>query len=103
MPRRRKHRKIDSSTFLDDSSGLELIKLYSLRLLTRLGAHRSFIEKAYPQEITFSNDNIARLIGIDQWLDSKLEEDDGVEITTRKEVLQAIQSMHETAEAEADE
>ncbi|MBT4862787.1 MAG: AAA family ATPase [Gammaproteobacteria bacterium] len=102
MPRRCKNRKLDSSTFLDDSSGLELIKLYSLRLLTRLGAHRSFIEKAYPQEITFSNDNIARLIGIDQWLDNKLEEDDGVEITTRKEVLQAIQSMHETAEAETD-
>ncbi|MBT3204436.1 MAG: ATP-binding protein [Gammaproteobacteria bacterium] len=102
MPRYRKRNKKPTSIAFEDSSELELIRLYSLRVLTQLGAHKPFIELDHAHEISFSDDKIASLIGIDQWLDDKLEKNDGIAVITRKQVLKAIQSMQQTAEALAD-
>ena len=102
MPRYRKRNKTPTSIAFEDSSELELIKLYSLRVLTQLGAHKPFIELDHAHEISFSDDKIASLIGIDQWLDDKLEKNEGIAVITRKQVLKAIQSMQQTAEARAD-
>ncbi|MBT3202772.1 MAG: ATP-binding protein [Gammaproteobacteria bacterium] len=102
MQRRFRLKKRKPSDFLGDISDLELIKLYSLRLLTKLGAHKPFIELDRTNEISFSDDKIANLIGIDLWLDEKLEKDDGINLT-RKQVLKVIQKTHQVAEAMSEE
>ena len=103
MPKLRKYPRRSPATFFSDTSDLDQIRLYSLRLLTLLGGHRSFIEIDHTHEVSFSDDNIASLIGIDQWLEDKQADDDGIAVISRNQVFKAIQSIHQTAESVADQ
>lgn len=56
-----------SSPFLPETPAI--VRLWMLRLLVPLGGHRSFINTH-----GFSNDSLAELLGLGEWIDSELRE-----------------------------
>lgn len=106
MPRL-KHSPFKSSSlpfqlFFGDPADFELIKLYCLRILTTLGAHKTFIDQDSMHEISFYNDTIANLIGLDQTLENEIDSGQDKVFTSRRQALAAIHTLHQAAESQAD-
>jgi transitional endoplasmic reticulum ATPase len=101
MPKLRKRAKTRPTPFLGNPSHLELTQLYLLRLLVNLGGHRRFIEQGFNQEISFSHENLASLIGIDEWLADKYSSTDNPDTVTKKGALNRIKSIHQSTELSA--
>lgn len=82
-------RRKKSSSTKPHTSVPPLVRLWMLRMLIHLGAHRELIKLG-----GFSNDRIAEAVGLGRWVNAESDE------FSAKRVLQELRKLHEQAEHE---